>query len=926
MDRTMKLTYLTFSITLIMLTMLAATPAFSQTEVRGEVSGEWNLEGSPYLVVGEIAVPNNQTLTIHPGVEVLTDHRIPFLVYGTLSAEGTVEDSIYFGPTGIDAGWGGIRFLDADEGSRLSYCIVEHGRRDQGEGHGAEISAGGNIFIRGGKVIIEHSRISFGQARGFGGGIAIWEADPVIANCLINENTGIQNGGGIEVVNGSSPTIVECLFIENRTDWSGGGICIEQNSDPRIERCDFVMNTAGGGGGGFALYFASSPFVSHCNFTENRAGMGGGAYLRNEGSRPQFEWCDFYRNTALGGEGNHGGGILLRDEVEANIYYCRFIENEARVGGGIAAWDIPLSHIHHNLFYENTAIAGGGISLWGNFHDQWLEVNNCTFINNHGEQEGANVAFSGEGNRLHITSSIIWGPDPHFWHPEHVRVDFSHIRFGWEGEENSEEDPGFFGMDSSWFLLSGDSPCVDSGNPELPQDQDNSNNDRGWMHFPHDALTGFAVDTLRASVEPGERVNVSFDFRNETTVPFYATPVESWREGVRVEVVDVSAITNDREIEGVAWTSDGYFISGGNNGEDPNQIYHLNDNYELIDQFDQPGGSDGAGFLDLGSGEDRLIYGGDEEKIVEFSAQGALGEQYFDPSGFDIYRAIAVDLTFSEGMVDVYFGGDEGIVIRGDDEMWETDRYNVGFPIKALGMKGNIRALYILSQPNPSTHLLSLLTIDNGKVTPLFKLTPPGEGYSLGGLEVTQRMENGSGTLIGIWKGEGERPDRLFKYNIYATWLIPNPELELLMPLDETEWNVTFAADQVPEGIYDADFYLAVNGWGADGEIHARMYSPPNSAPAMPVPSIPESISLSPVFPNPFNSIAKFTYTLQNSGQVALSLIDMKGRTANRISDDWKPAGTHSGILDANVLPAGMYYLQLSSTAGIKITPVTILK
>jgi len=145
------------------------------------------------------------------------------------------------------------------------------------------------------------------------------------------------------------------------------------------------------------------------------------------------------------------------------------------------------------------------------------------------------------------------------------------------------------------------------------------------------------------------------------------------------------------------------------------------------------------------------------------------------------------------------------------------------------------------------------------------------------------------------------------------------------MPGDETEWDVTFAADQVAEGIYDADFYLAVNGWGANGEIHARMYSP-NSAPEVSTPSVPESLTLSPVFPNPFNSIAKFTYTLRNPGQVALNLIDMKGRTAFKLSDTYTPAGTHTGTLNADVLPAGMYYLQLSNSAGIKITPVTILK
>ncbi len=922
----MKSTSFLFLFIVVSLVCLSASKGLSQTEVQGEVTGVWDLDGNPYLVVGEIAVPNNQSLTIEAGVEILTDSGISFFVYGTLVAEGTEEDSIYFGPSEQNDGWGGLRFLEADEGTRLNYCIVEYGLRDQGEGGGSEISAGGNIFIRGGEVIIRHSRISFGRTFGFGGGIAIWESDPEIENCLINENSSAHNGGGIQVVHGSSPTIIECRFIANLADRTGGGICIESISDPRIVNCTFELNTARGGGGGLFTNLASSPILSHCIFRENHAENGGGAYLMHEGSQPVFEWCDFIRNTCPGGEVNHGGGILLRDNVDADIYYCRFIRNETGIGGGIAALNNPESNIHHNLFYENRGFAAGGaLSLWGNFDNQIVEIQNCTFINNTGGAQWGNVAFIAQQARLDFTSSIIWGELPHFWQNERVNVTYSNIKFGWEGEGNSEENPGLFVLDSSWCLLAGDSPCIDTGNPDLPEDSDNSTNDRGWVHFPQNALASLEADTLEAEVEPGEQVDVTLEFRNETTVPIYASPVESWQEGVGMEIIDISEITDDYEIKGVAWTEDGYFISGGNNGEDPNQIYHLDENYQLINQFDQPGGSEGAGYLDLGSGGGHLIYGGDEDKIVEFSTQGELGEQYFDPAGFEVYRALAVDHTFNDGMVDIYYAGFEGTIIRGDDEMWEQDRFEFGFPIKALAMKGNVRAVYILPEPNPEFNLISMVTVDDGRVTPQLNLTPPDEGYVLGGLEVTQRLENGYGMLIGIWEGEGDRLDRMFTFRLYTTWLIVEADFELLKPGEEAVWGVTFTAEQMPGGVYDSEFYFTINGWGEGGEIPARIFSP-NSSPIRNESAYPVSVLISTVYPNPFNSVARFSYTLQNSGLITISLFDINGKTAFNMTDGWKPAGTHTGTLNGKMLPAGKYYIQFSTLNGNRIYPVTILK
>ena len=67
---------------------------FAQTEVDGEVSGVWTVEGSPYIILEGAVVPSNEKLRIQPGVTVIV--RDLFTINGLILAEGTEEDSIIF--------------------------------------------------------------------------------------------------------------------------------------------------------------------------------------------------------------------------------------------------------------------------------------------------------------------------------------------------------------------------------------------------------------------------------------------------------------------------------------------------------------------------------------------------------------------------------------------------------------------------------------------------------------------------------------------------------------------------------------------------------------------------------------------------------------------------------------------------------------
>ncbi len=60
----------------------------------GDVSGTWTKAFSPYHINGEITIPNDSTLTIEPGVEVVFTGHYKFNVQGRLLAIGTETDTI----------------------------------------------------------------------------------------------------------------------------------------------------------------------------------------------------------------------------------------------------------------------------------------------------------------------------------------------------------------------------------------------------------------------------------------------------------------------------------------------------------------------------------------------------------------------------------------------------------------------------------------------------------------------------------------------------------------------------------------------------------------------------------------------------------------------------------------------------------------
>jgi len=162
-------------------------------------SALWN-HGNPYKILGNININNYITLTLSPGSVMKFDGDYYLKVYGTLNANGTLEDRITFSSyqtSPANGDWRYIYFYHADGANILNYCDIYYGG-----------SNNGNIFMEGSaNVTISNCNIKYSATNG----IHMYATSPDIFNCSFSNNS----SHGIYTNNDSNPLITNCTLSTN---------------------------------------------------------------------------------------------------------------------------------------------------------------------------------------------------------------------------------------------------------------------------------------------------------------------------------------------------------------------------------------------------------------------------------------------------------------------------------------------------------------------------------------------------------------------------------------------------------------------------------------------------------------------------------------------------------------------------------------
>jgi hypothetical protein len=286
----------------------------------------------------------------------------------------------------------------------------------EGAGADSTIIDGNNndrvFHIHEGKVSISGVTICHGRANR-GGGLRVEEGIFIISDCIITENTVVDDekeeaGGGGIYVRDAKVTITRCKITNNSGDSArgakGGGVLVNHVniSSPVDIRNNLIQgNTAntnasgpGWGGGVFLLTGSSENEVMILNntFRDNIAGK----YARGE-----------------------GGGLCLQEVGKASLERNRFIENIASEkgkgsGGGIFSQGKVNVSMTNNLLANNRATsAGGGIYLSGDSLAGQSKPIVCTMVNNtlvdNNRGNGAEGIYVGDYVTLDLVNNLVAG-------------------------------------------------------------------------------------------------------------------------------------------------------------------------------------------------------------------------------------------------------------------------------------------------------------------------------------------------------------------------------------------------------------------------------------------------------------------------------------------------------------------------------------
>ena len=333
-----------------LLLMVISSSISAQTNVSGNQSGTWIYENSPYNVTGNITVPAGEILTIEAGAEVNFQAYYKFTVLGTLNANGTETDSIFFTADNQSTGWGGISLgqsiggnvTPADGVSNFSYCKFEFGKT-----------------LSGGEYPDIH-----------GGAIRMINSDAVYSNCVFANNTSLPGegmGGAIYAINtGSSNNPVtmftDCKFLQNIGYSEGGAIKFTSDFNTEITNCEFIDNTTNYGGGAICFYSVVDSKVINCLFTNNITNYDNGGAVKSLGSGNtiSFKNCTMVGNEASGGSG--GAAALYYADVD--FVNCIAYDNSSQYDD------------------DNVYIDAGGSSATVNYCDMIMPEYNTTGSDN----------------------------------------------------------------------------------------------------------------------------------------------------------------------------------------------------------------------------------------------------------------------------------------------------------------------------------------------------------------------------------------------------------------------------------------------------------------------------------------------------------------------------------------------------------------
>ncbi len=408
----------------------------AETIVSGEVSGVWDVDGSPYLVTDTLIVPEGDTLLIEPGVAVIFQDQdstqlTPFFVNGTLLAEGTEGDSITF--SGAEYPYYGFILNHAE--MVLDYCVVT----DFSEYITCLFSA---TTFRNSRLDAEHT-------------------------FLYNSSSGTDIFSNVSIRRRGEP-----LYVNANINSSDSLVLHELDAPGfygHITAC--AIDTISDNSLKMLSFYDTDVVVVENQLEDASVSESTVEFINNAFSSGIYAWHSYIDVT-----NNMLSGICLDENYGAIIHNNYF---DPWPSGGIRVWlggsaDIRYNNLNLIQISHHADVSIVNNTFYFDYHGvEGSDLENVEIINNiFLAREDTSVAiYSGRGQQPGtISYNCFYGMDEA---TNDLNLD----------EGNMFENPFLAGGNPFDYHLQANSPCIDAAAPGTPNDPDSTAADMGCFFY-----------------------------------------------------------------------------------------------------------------------------------------------------------------------------------------------------------------------------------------------------------------------------------------------------------------------------------------------------------------------------------------------------------------------------------------------------------
>ncbi len=386
-------------------------------------------------ITGNIASTSGDGASCGYGGGIYANQSVPNINNNPNISNNTATSS----GIGNNCGYGGAIYVTTASVNISNNTISANSAFTNGTGTGCG-RGGGFYLYRTLANTISNNQITNNNAQTYGGGIYMYQSDPVLTSNTITGNivtayminTGY--GGGI------------CIYDDTGT---GTGPTLTSNTISNNQANDGTFATSGYGAGVYIRTNVDPIFITNTISGNSCSQLGGGIYIRDAGSIAIFQRNNINTNTAT-----DGGGIYIQGNIPTELYNNLIHANNATNGGGFYFNGTDAGTYLNNTITANTATNGGALYCTANAD---FSFRNNILWNN------------GAANNVYINDAAS---DPFFYYNvvEGGTADFQgggsagyNAGANYNPFSNVEIDPLF--SDGVFHITLGTSPCIAAGDP-----------------------------------------------------------------------------------------------------------------------------------------------------------------------------------------------------------------------------------------------------------------------------------------------------------------------------------------------------------------------------------------------------------------------------------------------------------------------------